>query len=53
MDQWGEDDDGTLTEDEFDTGVYRGYDEDESGMLEAEEQAAFEDDRGEEGFWDW
>ncbi len=46
------DGDGSLTEDEFNTGVFNSYDDDGDGMLNEEEFATFSDDAGDEGFWD-
>ena len=44
------DDAELLSEEEFGAGAFGGYDEDRSGFLEEEEQAAFQEDDG-IGFW--
>ena len=53
MASWDEDQSGDLNEEEFGQGVFGEYDEDQSGDWNEEETAAFQDDAGEEGFWDW
>ena len=49
---WDTDGDGNLTEDEFNTGVYGGYDRDDSGAIEEPEYGDVGDDMGDGGFWD-
>lgn len=53
FDDWDADADGTLTEDEFNTGVFSSYDEDDDDYLDDNELSAFEDDTGEDGVWDF
>ena len=53
MATWDEDASGDLNEEEFNQGVFGEYDEDESGDWNEEETAMFQDDAGDEGFWDW
>ena len=50
--EWDTDGDGANSEDEFTTGVYGEYDEDESGVIEQPELTGVGDDMGDEGFWD-
>ncbi|WP_167767137.1 hypothetical protein [Jannaschia formosa] len=50
--QYDEDEDGLLSEDEYNTGVYDSYDADDSGVIEEPEFGDVGDDIGDGGFWD-
>ncbi|MFC0202578.1 EF-hand domain-containing protein [Paracoccus rhizosphaerae] len=50
--EWDVDRDGALNEEEFTTGVYDRYDEDDTGIIEEPELTDIGDDMGDEGFWD-
>lgn len=51
-DGWDGDGDGALSEDEFNTGVYGGYDADDSGVIEEPELGDMGDDIGDGGLFD-
>lgn len=48
---WDVNADGMLTQREFFTGVFDGYDGDDDGVIGEDEFAAFSDDFGQGGFW--
>ena len=50
---WDEDASGDLSGDEFANAVFTEHDADASGDWNEEETAAFGDDAGEGGVWDW
>jgi len=51
-DAWDANDDNNLTEDEFNAGVFGGYDRDDDGMIEEPEFGDYGDDIGDGGFFD-
>jgi hypothetical protein len=52
-DRWDADASGDISEDEFSQGIFNSYDENEDGTWDENETGMFEDDAGEQGFWDW
>jgi hypothetical protein len=49
-DSWDADDDGALSEDEFNTGAYDAYDQNDDGLLDENEFSTYEEE--DQGFWD-
>ena len=49
---WDANEDNMLDDQEYGEGVFNTYDQDRSGDLNEEEYGNFEDDAGDEGFWD-
>lgn len=45
-------DDGLLSEDEFNSGVFGSYDANDDGTIDETEFGVYEDDVGDKGFWD-
>ncbi|SFH27415.1 hypothetical protein [Modicisalibacter xianhensis] len=52
FDSWDANDDNMLDENEFGEGVFNTYDEDGNGDLSEDEYGDFNDDAGDNGFWD-
>lgn len=52
FDSWDANDDNMLDDNEYGEGIYNTYDQDESGDLSEDEYGDFNDDAGDEGFWD-
>lgn len=52
FDSWDANDDGMLDDQEYGEGIYNTYDNDGDGALNEEEYGTFQDDAGDEGFWD-
>lgn len=52
FDAWDADGDGLLDEDEFNEGVFSSYDDNENDTLDEPEYGDYNDDLGDEGFWD-
>jgi hypothetical protein len=49
---WDTDGDGALTEEEYGQGIFEGYDNNGDGVWDQEEYQMYQDDAGENGFWD-
>lgn len=52
FDDWDANDDNMLTDVEYNEGVFNSYDRNDDGMLDDNEWGLYEDDAGDNGFWD-
>lgn len=50
--EWDLDNDGVLSNDEYSEGIFTGYDLNNDGIWDEQEYGVWQDDAGDEGFWD-
>lgn len=50
--EWDADRDGMLDGDEYSQGIFNRYDRNQDGIWDEEEYGTWQDDAGDEGFWD-